>query len=209
MKNPLIQYKNITLAYEGRTLYSDLNFSVQQGEKLLVSGKSGTGKTSLIKLLLGFMTPDKGSILFNNKKVVDQVAWIIRQQTAYVTQNLDIGGGRVASIIQDILSFKSNSETGEVEKFKWLDFLELKKEILENRFEDLSGGEKQRVVILIALLLSRNIFLLDEPTAYLDKGLKQKVADYFLHHPKLTVIVISHDTQWHHLPVVKTITLGD
>jgi len=209
MKKPCINYKDVTVSFQDRILYSNFNLPLHQGDKVLISGKSGTGKTTLLKLLLGFAKPEKGTILFNKQNVDEKVVWNVRRQTTYVTQNLDIGSGPVSSLIYDILSFKANAVSTEVEKSRWLDFLELKKDVLTSDFEDLSGGEKQRVVILVSLLLGRDIFLLDEPTAYLDKGLKQKVADFFIQNPKFTVIVISHDTHWQNQPQIKMITLGE
>jgi putative ABC transport system ATP-binding protein len=74
--------------------------------------------------------------------------------------------------------------------------LELEKDILEKNFETLSGGEKQRIGILIALMLGRDIFLLDEATSALDSGLKKKVVDNFLKNEDWTVFIISHDKEW-------------
>jgi putative ABC transport system ATP-binding protein len=74
-----------------------------------------------------------------------------------------------------------------------LDFLELPEEILQKKLELLSGGEKQRIAIVIALLLQRKIFLLDEITSALDKNLKQKIMDFFLQKHDATVMLISHD----------------
>jgi putative ABC transport system ATP-binding protein len=74
--------------------------------------------------------------------------------------------------------------------------LELEKDILDKNFENLSGGEKQRIGILIALLLERDIFLLDEATSALDSELKKKVVDHFLKHEEWTLFIISHDREW-------------
>ncbi len=74
--------------------------------------------------------------------------------------------------------------------------LELEGNILDKNFQELSGGEKQRIGILIALLLNRDIYLLDEVTSALDMNLKKKVSDYFLSREDLTLLVISHDREW-------------
>jgi putative ABC transport system ATP-binding protein len=74
-----------------------------------------------------------------------------------------------------------------------LNFFELPKEILNKNIEELSGGEKQRVAIINALLLQRKIFFLDEITSALDQKLKRKVLDFFLANSNFTVLYISHD----------------
>ena len=74
--------------------------------------------------------------------------------------------------------------------------LGLEDDILDKNFQELSGGEKQRIGILIALLLNRDIYLLDEVTSALDVNLKKTVADYFLAREDWTLLVISHDLEW-------------
>ncbi|MCK4941335.1 ATP-binding cassette domain-containing protein, partial [candidate division WOR-3 bacterium] len=74
-------------------------------------------------------------------------------------------------------------------------------------FEKLSGGEKQRILIVIALLLKRSVFLLDEVTSALDSELKEKVRDFFLKGDDWTVMVISHDKDWLERPELKVINL--
>ena len=94
--------------------------------------------------------------------------------------------------------FKSNSEAA-FSKDNLTDLIhvfELDEEILSKNYEELSGGEKQRIVIIISILLNREIFLLDEITSALDENLKKKVIDYFLDWNDLTVIIISHDTDY-------------
>ncbi len=68
--------------------------------------------------------------------------------------------------------------------------------MLGKKSEEVSGGERQRLALAIALLLKRKIFLLDEATSSLDRKLKKKVVDYFLNQKSLTVLSISHDSEW-------------
>ena len=79
----------------------------------------------------------------------------------------------------------------------YLALFALDEAILEKDFRTLSGGEKQRIVIIISLLLERTIFFLDEITAALDSRMKDTVAEYFLSHEDWTVIAISHDDAWY------------
>jgi putative ABC transport system ATP-binding protein len=113
-------------------------------------------------------------------------------------------------MIRDILAYKTNGPLREKEMKmdQLLELLELEQEILSNDLETLSGGEKQRIAILVALLLRRNFFLLDEPTAFLDTDLKTKMAQYFSEKKDWTVLVISHDTCWLNSTHFKTIRLG-
>jgi putative ABC transport system ATP-binding protein len=72
----------------------------------------------------------------------------------------------------------------------------LKREVLNKKFENLSGGEKQRISIIISLMTKKDIFLLDEITSDLDAALKTKVVDYFMANSEWTVLAISHDPEW-------------
>jgi ABC-type lipoprotein export system ATPase subunit len=72
----------------------------------------------------------------------------------------------------------------------------LKAELLENKMQDVSGGEKQRIALVSCLLLQREILLLDEPTSALDSHSKSKVMDYLFANPKLTILSSSHDPEW-------------
>jgi putative ABC transport system ATP-binding protein len=75
----------------------------------------------------------------------------------------------------------------------YLDFFEIPVSFLDKNIEELSGGEKQRIAIINALLLERKIFLLDEISSSLDNSLKIKTIDFFLTKPDFTVLYISHD----------------
>lgn len=86
--------------------------------------------------------------------------------------------------------------------------LELEYDILDKNFQELSGGEKQRIGILITFLLNRDIYLLDEITSALDVNLKKKVADYFLAREDWTILEISHDREWYR-DWVEIIDLGN
>jgi len=194
----MISLKDITVKFNDAYILKDFNLTIEKGEKVLISGKSGIGKSTLLKLLLGFALPDKGSIHFNDSILDKDNIWEFRKSVAYVSQDLDIGEGEVKELIKKIFMFKSNSEAA-FSKDNLTDLIhvfELDEEILSKNYEELSGGEKQRIVIIISILLNREIFLLDEITSALDENLKKKVIDYFLDRNDLTVIIISHDTDY-------------
>ncbi len=188
----------------------DFTAGVEQGEKVVISGKSGVGKSSLFRMLLGFIRPETGEVIFQGRSLDHSLIWELRQRTAYVSQDLDIGEGPVEEMLRLFFSFRSNRhlEWDEEELAAHLEFLELDRSLLTEDYTSLSGGEKQRVAILAALLLRRDIFLLDEATASLDGDLKRKVARFFLTHPRWTVLAISHDGAWRTEGQARRIILG-
>jgi putative ABC transport system ATP-binding protein len=205
----MISLKDITVKFNDSYILKDFNLTIEKGEKVLISGKSGIGKSTLLKLLLGFALPDKGSILFNDTILDKDNIWEFRKSVAYVSQDLDIGEGEVRELINNIFIFKSNFEAA-FNKDNLIDLMhifELDEDILSKNYEELSGGEKQRIVIIISVLLKRDIFLLDEISSALDENLKKKVINYFLDRKDLTVIIVSHDANHIQKKQIRTINL--
>ncbi|AKB73543.1 Methionine ABC transporter ATP-binding protein [Methanosarcina lacustris Z-7289] len=197
LNNELIKYENIGISFENKKVLSGFNLSVKKNQKVLLRGKSGTGKTTLLKMLLGFTKPAEGTLYFQNQEIDSRTCWEARKEIAYVVQDTDLGEGKVKNLLNEIFSYKVNKEKLDPEKLRvFMRELELGDEILNQNFQELSGGEKQRIGILISLLLNRNVYLLDEVTSALDVNLKKKVADYFLSREDLTLMIISHDREW-------------
>ena len=197
INNELIKYENIGISFENKKVLSGFNLSVKKKQKVLMRGKSGTGKTTLLKMLLGFTKPAEGTLYFQSREIDSKTCWEVRKKIAYVVQDTDLGEGKVKNLLNDIFSYKVNKEKLDPDKLLvFMRDLELEDDILDKNFQELSGGEKQRIGILISLLLNRDIYLLDEVTSALDMNLKKKVADYFLSREDWTLLVVSHDREW-------------
>lgn len=197
MQDEIIRYENVGIYFGNKKVLSNFSLCIPKGKKVLMKGRSGTGKSTLFKILLGFEKLSEGSVHYRGRPLSPQVAWQVRKEVAYVSQDTDLGEGPVKDLLEEVRAYRPNREKMNPEKLNMLiNEFELEKDILEKNFENLSGGEKQRIGILIALLLERDIFLLDEATSALDSGLKKKVADYFLNQKDWTLFVISHDREW-------------
>lgn len=197
------------MKFNGNYLLKELNFSIERGDKFLIYGQSGIGKTTIFRLLLGFEFPERGNIYFEKKTLDVNTIWDIRKKVAYVSQNLDIGSGTVSGLIHYAFSYKSNAhlKVSDERLKEMLSFFRLKESILNEDFDRLSGGEKQRIALITALLLDRSIFLLDEATSSLDTELKEKVITLFTENKHWTVTVSSHDKDWLNRPGLKVFNL--
>ena len=207
----MIKFNNIHLCYDGKKIIKDLSFEVKQGEKAVILGKSGSGKSSLFSLVLGFIKPGKGEIIFDGMCVNEKSVWDIRKKIAYIDQDVSIGAGKIFDLLGFVSRLKTNMHLdftkGKVDDL--LRYFELTSDVVNKNVEDLSGGERQRLAIVISVLLKRNVFLLDEVTSALDKHLKKKVADYFVERKDWTSLVISHDPVWLENPSVKVFNLEE
>ncbi|MDX1637268.1 MAG: ATP-binding cassette domain-containing protein [Balneolaceae bacterium] len=194
-----LSIQNITFGYDkADPVISGFSLTISKGQRLAVKSDSGTGKTTLLRLLLGFEIPQKGSILFEGTPIPDNHYSSIRRSTAWLPQVLNIGDGTVDEVIGRIFEFGRNrgkkprnetiSET--------LAALHLPASIRQEAFRDLSTGQRQRVGLALCHLLDRPLLLLDEPTSALDRTAKQKAIDLLFADPGRTIISTTHDPFW-------------
>ena len=207
----VIEFKDVSIKFNDDYIFRNLNLSVNREDKVLIYGRSGIGKSVLLKMLLGFVMPTEGSIYFEGQPVDSKNVWNLRRKVAYVSQDVDIGSGTVEEMIRRVFSFKANAHL-EYSKTKLAGLFrefKLEEDTLNKSIEDLSGGERQRIAIIVAIMLERSIYLLDEVTAALDAELKSKVIKYFVEDPDLTVIAISHDKEWVRNEKVRAFNMED
>jgi len=205
----MIEFDNVSLSFNGKKVFSNLSFEVRQGDKVVVLGKSGLGKSSLFSLLLGFVQPDSGKVFFDGDCVDEKSVWDVRRKVSFIDQDVSVGVGRVSDWLAFVSGFRSNSSAdfGEKKVEELMDFFDMGRDLLDKYVSELSGGERQRVAIVVSVLLGRKVFLLDEVTSALDKNLKEKVAEFVVREKDWTVIVVSHDDVWLDNPSVKIFDL--
>ncbi len=172
--------------------------SVQAGEKVLLTGPSGCGKSTVLRCLLGFVAPEAGSIHIQGQPLTEHSIWSLRKHLAYVAQEPDLGTERIARVLERPFHYRANASLREnLQRVPELfERFGLGQSLLDKEAGDLSGGEKQRVALIAAILLDRSIFLLDEATSALDKASKQDVTDYFRTHDDVTALFVAHDAEW-------------
>lgn len=190
----VIELQNIDLSFDNKEILKNFSLSIKKGDKVLISGKSGKGKSTILKILLGFINYDNGNLFVHNKLVSKNDFRDIRNSFAYVNQDVTLRPGKVSEILNEIASFSGNSYNGGFD-LELANLFEFETHLLDKDTDELSGGERQRLGIIISIMLSRDIFLLDEVTSSLDNNLKEKVVNYYAN-CEATVIAISHDTCW-------------
>lgn len=195
----MIELRNISHSFGDRKIFDRFSLSLYKGEKVVIKGRSGTGKSTLLNFIMGFLMPDEGSVKINGEELNRESISGIRKLMVWLPQGALIAGdGTVTDAIMHPFSFAGNKSI-KPEKNTIIEEgmkLGLGKGIIESRFEELSGGEKQRVGLLICKLLKRPLMLLDEPTSALDKQSVELSAEYLLGDRQATVLSTSHDELW-------------
>ena len=109
----MIQIDSICLSYNQQKILNKFSLSVEQGAKIAVSGRSGSGKSSVLRCLLGFAVPDQGRIFVNGTELNGSTVWKIRSLIGYVAQEPDLGEGTVKKIIEKPFAYKANQSVTE------------------------------------------------------------------------------------------------
>lgn len=191
----LINVNNIYLSYEKINVLSNLSFSVYDNDYLCIIGDNGTGKTTLMRSLLGLKRVSEGEITFNN---------INKNQIGYLAQQSDLQKDFPATVKEIVLSgcinrngiypfYTTKDKKNAIDAMNTLGILDLK----EKCYRELSGGQQQRVLLARAICSSKKLIFLDEPTTGLDPAM---TTEFFSLIKKMnedlsiSVVMVTHDT---------------
>ena len=199
----MISFRNVNLSFDDNKIINNLNLNIKEGDKFLLNQKSGCGKTTLIKTIMGFTEPDSGTITINKNIINHNNINKIRADIFYLDQDVTLPELRIKDLFNEIQNYKYNKNIYKnFDLNRLISEFQLDKDILEKNIKKLSGGERQRVGLIIGILLNRPIWLLDEPTSALDDDLKYFVKKR-VESLKKTVLIISHDNCWNNIPVLE------
>lgn len=195
METPAIQIKNLSVEFGGRVLFKAFNADIYSGRRVLIAGPSGSGKSTLLRCLLGFTIPKEGEIFFNGIRLDGKSVWQLRKEMAYVPQEPIFKSSTVLDALKTPFGYKSNShlQWNQRETDSLIERFGLGANILTAKTDEISGGEKQRIAIIGALLLGRSFMFMDEPTSALDASSKAVFTELFTAQRRFTVVFVSHD----------------
>ncbi len=198
----VIEVKNLSFSYtQDVETIKDINFKIDKGSFVSIVGHNGCGKSTLVKLLIGLLTPKKGEIFINGKLLTKNSVNEIRQKMALVFQNPD--NQFIGATVEDDIAFGLENKCVPHNHMQAI-INEYANEVgmidyLKKEPSMLSGGQKQRVAIAGALALNPEIIIFDESTSMLDPKGKRDVRELILkmkqNNPNLTVISITHDIE--------------
>jgi phospholipid/cholesterol/gamma-HCH transport system ATP-binding protein len=199
----MIEFRKVHKSFEDEYVLRDVSFTVERGETKIILGESGSGKSTILKLILGLIRPDSGRILIDGREISQMTEGdlvVIRRSIGMVFQE---------GALFDSLSVEENvgyrlSEEGRLDEsemrgqvLQLLGFVGLE-EAIDKMPAELSGGMKRRVGIARALVGTPQIVLYDEPTAGLDPITKRTIVELIIKLRDLegvTSIFVTHDLQ--------------
>lgn len=192
-----IEMKDASLALEGKGLFHNLSFVVNGGEMLCVMGESGCGKTTLLRCILGFQPLDEGVVSIGGTELTTLSAEYMRGMMGYIPQEVSLPCNTVAELVGLPYQLRVNRNkrfSKEALMEEW-QRLRLDEALYAKRLADVSGGERQRIMLSMAGLLDKKMLLIDEPTSALDVDSSLLVAGYLQGLAKhgTAIIAVSHD----------------
>lgn len=195
----MIEYQNVSLTYGGLPILKQLNFDIQEGEFFVLIGPSGSGKTTTLKLINRLIEQTDGDIRIQGKRLKDFDLRDLRLETGYVLQQIALFPNM--TVAENIALIPEMKGLGKEETLtrtrELLTKVGLEPDSYLDRLpKDLSGGEKQRIGILRAIIANPKVLLMDEPFSALDPISKAQLQDLIkeLHEEfKMTTVFVTHD----------------
>lgn len=195
----IIRLEQVTKSFGEKCVLKDVNLSVAQGEFLTVIGRSGCGKTTMLKLMNGLLLPDSGTVSVEGMDIQKTDIIALRRRMGYVIQNKGLFPHMTVEkniTYVPVISGKKNKTENHRLTLKLLKQVGLEEELAGRYPAELSGGQQQRVGIARALAANPNILLMDEPFGALDEITRQDMQDEIQKIQRelgLTVVFITHD----------------
>ena len=195
-----IEFSHVDFSYsdDSQIIFNDLNLKINSGEKVAIIGRIGSGKTTILKLILGLYQPNNGSMLIDGANIQQIRPDDIRRQFGVVMQNTYLFSGSIRDNIGFGLDKISTDEIDEASNIAGVsDFTKLMSNGLDYQLseggKDLSGGQRQAIALARAIVRKPAVILLDEPTSAMDltseRAIIKNLKSYFT---KQTLVVVTH-----------------
>ncbi|NWF61120.1 MAG: ATP-binding cassette domain-containing protein [Fischerella sp.] len=196
-----VEFRNVTFSRNHRPLVSNLNFSISRGEALVLLGRSGSGKTTTMKLINRLFTPTQGEVLFNDTPTTAWDEIKLRRKIGYVIQETGLFPHftveRNVGLVPNLEGWKPKQIKSRVHELLQLVGLEPQK-FAQRYPHELSGGQRQRVGVARALAADPPVLLMDEPFGALDPITRLELQQEFKRLQQelgKTVVFVTHDIQ--------------
>ena len=195
----IIRFDHVSKSYGENLVLADFNLSINKGEFVTVIGSSGSGKTTMLKMINGLLAPTLGTIYIDSKDIARENQTLLRRNIGYVIQGIGLfphmSVRKNIAYVPELLNRRDKKRTARAVE-RLIEVVGLEHEMLERYPAELSGGQRQRIGIARALAANPEILLMDEPFGAVDeitrKMLQNEIARI---HQTLgvTIVFITHD----------------
>lgn len=195
----IIRFDHVSKSYGENLVLADFNLSIDKGEFVTVIGSSGSGKTTMLKMINGLLAPTLGTIYVDGKDIARENQTLLRRNIGYVIQGIGLfphmNVRKNIAYVPELLNRRDKKRTARAVE-RLIEVVGLEHEMLERYPAELSGGQRQRIGIARALAANPEILLMDEPFGAVDeitrKMLQNEIARI---HQTLgvTIVFITHD----------------
>jgi ABC-type Fe3+/spermidine/putrescine transport system ATPase subunit len=200
----MLSVTNIYKEYENKPLLQGVSFDVQQGETICLLGRSGSGKSTILRIIAGIEAPESGDVFWKNQNLKEvpvhkrKFGFMFQDYALFPHKNVyeNVAFGlKMQNLPVDLVEEKVSSVLAKVKM----------QEFRHRQVTDLSGGEQQRVALARALAPEPRLLMLDEPLGALDRNLREQLMDelrLLLHESNIPAIYVTHDQE-------EAFTIGD
>lgn len=191
-----IKFENINLKYDNKIIFKNFNFEVKSNTKVGILGEMGTGKTTILKMLCGLINYE-GNILIDDQNIKTKNYDSVIKNIAYISQQPKMFNKNIYYNLSYGTNYSELEITDIINNLKFEDFFNLFPEGLKTKVgkegHKLSGGQKQLIAILRAIIQDKKIILLDEPTNSLDIQTKNMIIKLIKKINNKTILIVTHD----------------
>lgn len=189
----LIEIKNASMGYEGKTVLSDINLKINEGDYVCIVGENGSGKTTLMKCLLGLMSVQGGSISYGEGLKQCEIGYLPQQTVLQKDFPASVSEAVLSGCLNQkhTLFYSKEQKESAAKNMELTGIYQLRKKC----FRELSGGQRQRVLLARALCATHKLLILDEPVTGLDPKASSDMYALIknLNKNGITIIMVSHD----------------
>lgn len=197
MSKAIIRLENVGFKAEDQEILKNINFNVEEGSIVTITGPSGGGKSTLLKLIGLLISPTSGRIEYQGKNIREYEPTEYRKEVSYFFQNAVL----FDNTVRENLAFPAKiRETtfDENRAIRGLEIVQLSNTYLDKPIQELSGGEKQRIALIRNLMYPPKVLLMDEVTSSLDKENREIIISLIRRlnkEEKITVLWITHNQE--------------
>jgi zinc transport system ATP-binding protein len=195
--NPLIKLENIDAGYEGKRILNSVNFEVRENDFIGIIGPNGGGKTTLLKVILGLISPMKGSIQYffsdENQSFRSYIGYLPQQTSIDKKFPISVKEVVLSGLVSKKRFFRKFSDEDRDRVDHILERTGIK-ELKNQPVGELSGGQLQRVFLARAIISSPRLLILDEPDTFVDNRFEHELYDSLAElNKEIAILLVSHD----------------